>query len=170
MLDFELDSRLWGARSIVASCGNMECQIYIIQEGELPPTQHQLQVLESFMRLAEADVATDLADYALKYCEEVEELIDLKEEGIEIDKKNISNHFNVTTILIPELGDSDSAFVFLSADCEWEEEHGMQFLFENGKIIWCGDHGTLPFSPQWNSIITAESEEARHAILDRVLS
>ncbi|MCR9232519.1 MAG: hypothetical protein NXI29_16020 [bacterium] len=170
MLNFELDSRLWSAQAAIPSCGNIECQFYIMQEGELPPTKRQLNVLESFMVLEQADVATDLADYALRYCEKIEEHIDLEEEGIEIDKQNISNHFKVTTILIPELGECDSAFVFLSADCEWEEEHGMQVLFENGKIIWCGDHGTLPFSSQWQSIIAAESGDARRALLTSVLS
>ena len=55
--------------------------------------------------------------------------------------------------MIPRLADSVEDYYFVSADCDWEAEHGMQFLLENDVVLYCGDHTTLPDGAVWNRVL-----------------
>lgn len=169
MPQFDLGGRLWRARAKIPSLAGTECQVYIMQEAETPPTARQLLCLERFAELPTSDVGADIAANALRYLGYIESVVDLESEGIKIDKSKIATHYSITTVLIPELRDCDSDFVFVSANCEWEREHGMQLLFENGKVIWCGDHSALAFGSQWTQVIATPTRERRREIIFEAL-
>ena len=168
MSDYTLEDRLWEAQQPVSSLGAAELRIYIMQEGESAPTERQLETLGAFKDLP-PQIMDDIASHAVRYCQHVDSIVDLADEGIEIDIDDIRKHFTITALLIPELDNCESDFVFVSADCDWEPERGMQLLVENGRVIWCGEHGTVPFSPQWKEVI-ASSAESRKQLLEELLT
>jgi hypothetical protein len=163
MDNFELDGRLWKAQMQVPSLGNVKVLVYIMQEGDSSPSARQLEALTLFKALPSRTLE-EIASRAVTYCQKVDSVVDLSAEGIGIDYDDIARHYRFTSLLIPQLNCCESNFVFVSADCDWEPEHGMQLLLEDGCVLWCGDHSTLPFSAQWKRIIDAPAEERRQRL------
>lgn len=138
--------------------------LYIVQENPSDPTSRQQHILESMESLP-ASLLDDIADHALGHYRRS----DAATEGILVDSTNVAKHFQYKSILIPEIQNCETKFFFLSADCDWGQEHGMQFLIGDGRVIACGDHSSLPFSKQWLEVISAPREK-RENILKRILA
>ena len=156
MREFVLESRLWKTAKTVPLFGAM-LKVYIMQEGESLPTQRQIEVLYSLNDLTD-HVLKDIANHALEYFRQVDAVVNLAGEGIVIDESRIECYFRFESILIPELGECETNYFFVSADCDWEPEHGMEVLVGDGRVFYCGDHSSLPFSSVWKEVTSAPRE------------
>ncbi|VTU02196.1 unnamed protein product [Gemmataceae bacterium] len=57
-------------------------------------------------------------------------------EGPEIDgPERVWEFVRWTTILIPQQGPTGSRFVFVQGDPAWEEEHGVELLFRDERLL-----------------------------------
>ena len=157
MPDFILDGRLWETERQVPLF-HTKVKIYIMQEDDSPPAQRQREILESLDTLPESFLL-DVATHALAYYRQVDSVVNLSGEGCVIDERDIEQHYTIKSVLIPEIGNCETDYMFISADCDWEEEHGMQLLVADGQVIACGDSSTLPFSSLWKNVISSPKEK-----------
>ena len=139
--------------------------VYIVREGDLSPSPRQLEVLTS-LPLLPAVLLEEIAVSAADYCRRVDSVVNLANEGISVDYGDITRHYRFTTILIPELGQCESNYMFISADCDWEDEHGMEIFVADGRVIRCDRQNSLPFSGLWKKIIDAPAERRRQLLDD----
>ena len=168
MLEFTYDSGLWETRQHVPAF-DATLAVYVIQEGGEPPTQRQREIVESLNSLPE-DIRQDVARHALDYFRKGHSDIRLADDEADIDAHNISRYYRIKSVLVPEISDCDTDYFFISADCDWEEEHGMQvFSVGDGHVLSCGDHSTLPFSPQWHKLVSSP-KAARAEMLKEFLA
>lgn len=168
MSAFVLDGRLWETERQVPSL-NARLKVYIMQEDDFPPTQRQLEILESLDRLPKG-FQHDIATHAWNYYRQIDADVDFAQEGRAIEHESITSHYTIKSILIPEIRNCEANYLFISANCDWEEEHGMQLLVRDGQVISCGDHSTLPFSSQWKNVISASDRESQGELLRRYLA
>ena len=81
-------------------------------------------------------------------------MVDLMEEGLgEIRRDNIRDFYEIDEIVIPPHGATNRVYQFLSADCDWEPEHCMEFLLCDGKVVSCTDQDCLYLDETWNRYI-----------------
>jgi hypothetical protein len=147
MPDYILDGRLWEAKLHIVQF-NALVDIFIIQEGDGRPTSRQLEALAAVQNIDDETILM-IQNCAIEHYRKVDSIVNLAEDGITIDEATIDNHYRIKSILIPEIRSCKTNFCFLSFQCDWEEEHGLQVLLANGETVISGDHGSLPFSPQW---------------------
>lgn len=152
MTNYKLDGRIWEAESQMPLF-QATVTIYIMQEDDQQPTGRQQEILASLQNTPN-DLLLDIKTCAMEYYREIDSVVNLTEEGKAIDERSLEQHFRIKSVLIPEIRNCSTNYCFMSFDCDWEEEHGMQVLLADGKIIACGQHSSLPFSPQWAQAIS----------------
>ena len=149
---------------------NCQLNVSFMQERDAPrPTARQLLALEHFQALP-ATLATAIQSHALKYCERIDDIVCLEEEGITIGRGNIARHYRLRELVIPPLADTTADFFLLTADCDWEPEHGMQIILDGNEILYCDDHTTLAFGAAWSRILTAPDAERGAALRGEIAS
>ncbi len=103
------------------------------------PTGKQLLIVEHVGDIL-ARIQPELEAHALAYCCQVESVVNFKEEGIVVDKSRIRAHFAYKRVLIASVDECVGHYYFISCDCDWEIEHGMQFLMDHDQILRCGQN------------------------------
>ena len=143
---------------------NLRLNVSFVQEGDVArPTARQLSALEHF-QLLPTTLPTAIEPHALQYCDRIDDIVCLAEEGISIDRANIAKHYQLTDLVIPPLADTSGNFFFLTADCDWEPEHGMQIILDGNDILYCNDHTTLAFGAAWTRILSAPNSDRGDAL------
>jgi hypothetical protein len=143
---------------------NLRLNVSFMQEGDATrPTARQLSALEHFQSLP-TTLPTAIQPHALKYCDRIDDIVCLADEGIDIDRENIAKHYRFTDLVIPPLADTSASFFFLNADCDWEPEHGMQIVLDGHLILYCDDHTTLAFGAAWTRIMSDPNTERSAAL------
>jgi len=149
---------MWEAEIQIPSLGRT-LPVYIREEekGEAPSTR-QLAIANA-LDFVLTNASHAMSAIAVKYYESISARVDLENEGIAIDPDHISNHYRLSSVIIPAIRDSQSDFVIVGADCDWEEEHGMEFVLENGRAIACGPQSSLAFGAFWDEVLAASPSE-----------
>ena len=81
--------------------------------------------------------------------------ITLDELEVEIDLDNLQNHFSINEVLIPRISDCQTNYIFLAGECDWDQDHGIEFLLKDGKPIRCGAQKGLALSKGWDEYLGA---------------
>ncbi|MDZ4782991.1 MAG: hypothetical protein SGJ19_22325 [Planctomycetia bacterium] len=164
MSEFTLCDGLWEREQYVPLL-ERTIKIYIMQEGDKSPTGRQLEIVDSINSFP-VDFLSAAASHAWDYYQRLDAILKYaKNGGVVFKRDEVSQHFFFKSALIPQIKNCEANFIFLAAHCDWEEEHGMGFLVENGQIIFCGDETSLPFSAAWEEIISSPK-----AVRDTLLS
>lgn len=46
--------------------------------------------------------------------------------------------YEITEIVIPQLEATPNQYFFLNAECDWDDEHGLEILVRDGTVVHCG--------------------------------
>ena len=97
------------------------------------------KAIRNFLQLETHDRLT-ISEYAYENCKEFVEAVneDWLNELLEqlVDKKSIWNHIEPTQIYVERRHYHDKdIYVSIACECEWEQEHGLQFVFRQGKKL-----------------------------------
>jgi hypothetical protein len=150
MNDFHLDSEFgyWRTRRHIPFL-DRRVEVIIVPENEgADPTQRQLQVLESAESLPPSfmesldDHATRhrryslhlLADFVRGY-RRLFRMCGIRLEGD--SDEWAGNEYEVTGIVVPPLAAMFDAYFFVEAECDWDEEHGLEFMVRNNVVVRC---------------------------------
>ena len=137
--DFKWDGDFW-TRSVALPFQDGAVELRIQTDGENnPPSSRQIDVANSLHHHLE-DLKSKLDLMAAAYCHEIDEDVCLADEEIDIDYDAISKHWSVNCVLIGNLETCNGNYYFLSCDCDWEPEHGMEFLLDGTDVVYCNDH------------------------------
>ncbi len=98
-------------------------------------SERQLQYYNSLVP-EDFPSATHISDCAYAYFTEVAKIIDLKDFGLQaVTRANIDEHYRIELVTVPPIGNSDKRLLILSGECDWDPEHGIQFIVKNAQII-----------------------------------
>ena len=152
--DFKWDGQFW-TDSITLPFQSESVQIRIYAENDsIKPTQRQREVcklISTYLR----GIKTQLDEHAATYCRAVDAAVDLAQENVSIDYDAISAHWTVSCVVIGKLENCKGNYFFLSCGCDWELEHGMEFLLDGREIIFCSGH-TIAF-------LAADTDDSYHS-------
>jgi hypothetical protein len=131
---------------------------FISEEGDQEPTARQIALLDSLDALTE-EIIEKLAVWARKDFRQrlsnwgmtAEELFE--EIAIKIDEQNIYNHFIIDEAVIPRIDGCNANYIFICGSCDWDEEHGIEFLLKNGEPIRCNAQEGLAQNAEWDDYL-----------------
>ncbi len=143
----------WEIQQAVPFLGQAVSVTILPESKEQEPSPSQIAVLHSVESLA-ATFLDALDDAAEAYRKEVDDAVDLSEYDLgQINRSNIRKHYALDSIVIPRHGSSPHTWFFIAAECDWEEEHGMETLVKDGAIISCGMSNVLYLNEEWDRYI-----------------
>ncbi len=149
---------LWQTTKYIAFLGRELPVHFVSEQDDQPPTPRQIAVLDSLDQVTPDIVPQlaqwvqhDLQDRLARWGITLEEM--QEELGIEIDVDDLQKHFAINEILIPRIGDCRTTFVVLQGACEWDSEHGIEFLLKDGRPILCGPQEGLALSAEWDDYL-----------------
>lgn len=156
--DFTFEHHFW-RRTVYVPMFGTELEVSIDAEDfrSAPPTSRQLDAADTALQLSLSlrDLLDDAAElYRLK----VHEAVGLTwPEVAGINRSNIREHYRVDSIFVPRLRSCPNNFLFLHGECDWEDEHGIEFLLRDGRILQCGPQDGLAQNESWNDYIAASA-------------
>ncbi|MHB8914123.1 MAG: DUF6985 domain-containing protein [Minisyncoccota bacterium] len=143
----------WECTKFIPFLGKeMEVVFITAGKGE-KPADEQLQLLDRLDSISN-EFVTNIDDAAETYKKEVYENIDPAEADLSINREDISRHFSLDTVVIPEIGQSKDVLFFLTGECDWEKEHGIEILVKDGQVVSCGMQNALYLNEEWKSYIS----------------
>ena len=149
---------LWQTQKYLPFLGREVLVEFISEEDDQEPTARQIALLDSLDRLTD-NIIEKLAIWARKdFLQRLDNWGMTDEElfeviGIKIDEQNIQNHFKINDILVPRIGRCRVDYVFICGSCDWDEEHGIEFLLKNGEPIRCDAQEGLALSAEWDDYL-----------------
>jgi hypothetical protein len=150
---------LWQTKKLIPFLGTEVVVMFISEEDDhSPPTSRQIALLDSLDKLndkiipelvawARKDFRQRLENWGITPAELTEE------NGFEISEDKIQNHFQLDQIVIPRIEDCRHDYVFLCGNCDWDVEHGIEFLLKDGIPIGCSAQEGLYTSAEWNDYL-----------------
>jgi len=159
-MDYELKYDVfWRTNKYIPFLG-FEIGVKFISEDheDQPPTPRQMALLDSIDKLTE-NFKPKIDDWAKKDFKQrlakwrmPRETLE-KSIGITIDEQNIQNHYHIHQVTIPRIEICVHNYIFLSGECDWDMEHGIEFLLKNGDPIRCSAQQGLSLSGKWNQYL-----------------
>jgi hypothetical protein len=155
-MDYELTfDVLWQTRKYIPFLEREVLVRFISEEGDQQPTSRQIAIADSLHLLAHelpqaltvwarTSFQAQLDQWGLtseELCAEI---------GIKINKQSIQNHFEIDEVIIPRINQCKENYIFLCGCCDWDGEHGIEFLLKDGTPIQCTSQDGLAFSEAWD--------------------
>jgi len=152
--EFAWDDDFWVTEKHIPLLGEMVEITVIPEDGrQAPPSAKQLAAIDALDDLP-PELMDRIDDAADGHRRRIDEMIDLAQEGLgDIRRDNIGDHYEIDEVVIPPHGRSSHVFQFLSAECDWEEEHGMEILLCDGQVFSCTNQDCLYLDPAWHGYI-----------------
>lgn len=152
--DFTWEDDFWVTEKHVPFLGETVEITVIPEDGqEARPSPRQLAAIDALDDLP-PEILEKIDNAADGHRRRVDDLINLAEEGLgDIQRDNIHEHYEIDEVVIPPHGTSPRIFQFISAECDWEEEHGMEILLCDGKVVSCTNQDCLYLENAWKGYL-----------------
>lgn len=125
--------------------------VYIEQESDI----EYAELCITYLNTLSDGLIDDICNASIRYCNEF--LDDIGEDIIEFNKPtDVLPYITPNTICIPKPKNKTEPVIDLELNCEWEEEHGMEWIIRNGVVMYVGPYnGITPYGDcdigkEWN--------------------
>ena len=116
-------------------------KVYIDQESDI----EYAELCITYLNTLSEGLIDEICKASIRYCNEF--LDDIGEDIIEFSKPtDVLTHITPNTICISKPENKSEPAIDLELNCTWEEEHGMEWVIRNGKVMYVGPyHGINPY-------------------------
>lgn len=125
--------------------------VYIEQESDI----EYAELCITYLNTLSDGLIDDICNASIRYCNEF--LDDIGEDIIEFNKPtDVLPYITPNTICIPKPKNKTEPVIDLELNCEWEEEHGMEWIIRNGVVMYVGPYnginpyGHCDIGEEWN--------------------
>lgn len=125
--------------------------VYIEQESDI----EYAELCITYLNTLSDGLIDDICNASIRYCNEF--LDDIGEDIIEFNKPtDVLPYITPNTICIPKPKNKTEPVIDLELNCEWEEEHGMEWIIHNGVVMYVGPYnginpyGHCDIGEEWN--------------------
>lgn len=125
--------------------------VYIEQESDI----EYAELCITYLNTLSDGLIDDICNASIRYCNEF--LDDIGEDIIEFNKPtDVLPYITPNTICIPKPKNTTEPVIDLELNCEWEEEHGMEWIIRNEVVMYVGPYnginpyGDCDIGKEWN--------------------
>ena len=125
--------------------------VYIEQESDI----EYAELCITYLNTLSDGLIDEICNASIRYCNEF--LDDIGEDVIEFTKPtDVLPYITPNTICIPKPKNKTEPVIDLELNCEWEEEHGMEWIIRNGVVMYVGPYnginpyGDCDIGKEWN--------------------
>jgi hypothetical protein len=121
------------------------------EQGATSPTASQLGALQQFLELPSSQ-RDALTHELVLVCHEVcaQRRIDGQDLPIRLARRaDVWSYVGFSTITLPAHGATRDRYVFVAGGCDWDEEHGIELLFKNGRLFKLSAQDGLATNEAW---------------------
>ena len=125
--------------------------VYIDQDADI----EYAELCISYLNSLSEELIKKLCKASIKYCNEF--LDDIGEDIIEYSKPtDVQSCIIPNSICIPRPENKSEPVIDLELNCTWEEEHGMEWIIRNEKVMYVGPYyginpyGDCNIGEDWN--------------------
>lgn len=129
-------------------CKLFNCEIdLLVKAGN---TEYAEKCLDYFNNLPD-EIIDKLKFYSLRYCEDFRQFFDndAPEVPKNVSEESIFNYVKPRIMVVQEPKNAEKLAFGVELRCEWEREHGMEWVFNDGELLYVGDYVGL--SPWYSS-------------------
>jgi hypothetical protein len=91
--------------------------------------------IESFLKLSAEDRIA-ASPYVFKNYQRIADLAYEEDLGCKIaSNRDVWNHVRPSEIFVRRRGQDQTIYVQISAECDWEPEHGLQIVYRHGRML-----------------------------------
>lgn len=91
-------------------------------------------------------VIKDLCEASIRYCNNFLEAIG-EPTKVFNNYRDVLKLIYPSVLLIPDPENGDEPMIHMELNCEWEEEHGMEWIVRDGKVLYVGAfNGEYPWA------------------------
>lgn len=126
-------------------------KVYIDQESDI----EYAELCITYLNTLSEGLINEICKASIRYCNEF--LDDIGEDIIDFSKPtDVLSHITPNTICIPYPDNKTEPVIDLELNCKWEEEHGMEWIIRNGKVMYVGPYngvnpyGDCDIGKDWN--------------------
>ncbi len=91
------------------------------------------------------ELIDELKLYTLRYCEDFRQFFDEQSPDVPagVTERDIFNYVSPRVVLIEAPKNSDEIGFSVEFGCQWEREHGMEWVIRGGKVLYVGDFSNI---------------------------
>lgn len=114
-----------------------DCEIEVHFDEDI--TAEYAEKCAAYLSTLNEDVIEKLCEFSIGYCEDCREHFDECDISISdgIKSREILQYIRPNSLLICTPQSENIAF-HLELNCDWEEEHGMEWTINNGEVLYVG--------------------------------
>lgn len=88
-----------------------------------------------------AELISELKKYTLRYCEDFRQFFDEENPEVpeNVTENQIFDYVSHQLLIIKEPKDANKIAFSMEFNCAWEEEHGMEWAVNDGRILYVGE-------------------------------
>jgi hypothetical protein len=158
-MKFTKDDDLWEAE-VYVPIFDVTVPLTVLGEDDQGPSSRQQEIVDSIAILPMSLLKT-LKYRAYEYFARVRDEAGEAEFDPSIKKGTIQKHYRLKSTLVPKIKDSPTNYLFLTFDCDWEEEHGMQVVLADDQIVTCKECSTLAWGAAWKRVLALPNVESQ---------
>lgn len=136
------------------TCLGEEVDVWVDPEDDSTdlPSPSQLHALDAFLALDLAQKVDWLHQLALDcHYTCLRDEVDEDDPIMVLRSRNeVWDHLRLNQLLIPQHGTTSDRYLFVTGNCDWEEEHGLELLFKNERLIKVGAQEGLAQNEEWS--------------------
>jgi hypothetical protein len=103
------------------------------------------QLCAQYLNSQPESVIKDLCEASIRYCNNFLEAIGEPEKEFE-NYRDILQLIYPSVLLIPDPENNNEPILHMELNCEWEEEHGMEWVVRNNEVLYVGaSNGVYPW-------------------------
>lgn len=112
---------------------NQEIDVYVEDGSSIAYAETCVQYLNTMPN----ELITQLCEASLRYANDFNEAVG--DEPLIVKKPtDILQHISPGSVIIPEPENENQPAFSLSLSCSWEEEHGLEWVIRDGKLMYVG--------------------------------
>lgn len=131
--------------------GSMYCPIFDTEIEVIIENEKDIGYAEKcaeYLYHLPQDVFSRLCTYIIRYCESYREIFDDYKDFIgniprNIQGKEILQYMTINMLIVEAPKDLSIIGFHVSGNCQWEQEHGLEFSIRDGKILYVGSFNDI---------------------------
>jgi len=126
---------------------------YIKVYADEEANEAYIKICAAYMNSLESNIIEALCKASIRYCDDVLKMTG-QAERVFSQPCDVLQLIQPSSLIVPDPENGSDPVVHLELECEWEDEHGMEWLVRDGEVLYVGSFNDVN---EWGNYSVKES-------------